>query len=135
MAAGRAVLRPGDRVCFDGAEHQVVGLLGASVRLRGETGVEQVVLAGYLMAAPDFQVLGAQPLPAVEPVGLLDTLPEDVLAEAKRWEQHIVEVETGLPPHAPPGSSPRAEYDPATPTLAERQQAKATELGVGLRTI
>lgn len=34
MAGGRAVLRPGDRICFDGAEHQVLGLLDASVRLR-----------------------------------------------------------------------------------------------------
>jgi transposase InsO family protein len=135
MAAGRAVLRPGDRVHFDGGEHQVLGLLGASVRLRGEAGVEQVVLAGYLMAAPDFQVLGAQPLPSVDPVGLLDTLPEDALAEAKRWEQHIVEVETGLPPDAPPGTTPRTGYDPATCTLTERQQGKATELGVTARTI
>jgi hypothetical protein len=135
MAAGRAVLRPGDRVHFDGGEHQVLGLLGASVRLRGQAGVEQVVLAGYLMAAPDFQVLGAQPLPSVDPVGLLDTLPEDALAEAKRWEQHIVEVETGLPPDAPPGTTPRTGYDPATCTLTERQQAKATELGVTARTI
>jgi hypothetical protein len=97
MGGLRAVLRPGDRVCFDGAEHQVLGLRGASVRLRDEAGAEQVVLAGHLMAAPDFQVLGALPLPAIEPVGLLDTLPADVLDEAKRWEQHIVEVETGLP--------------------------------------
>jgi hypothetical protein len=43
MAGGRAVLRPGDRVCFDGAEHQVLGLVGAAVRLRDEAGAEQVV--------------------------------------------------------------------------------------------
>jgi transposase InsO family protein len=136
MVAGRAVLRPGDRVCFDGGEHQVLGLLGTSVRLRDEaTGVEQVVLAGYLMAAPDFDVLRAEPMPTVEPFGLLDALPEDVLTEAKRWEAHVVEVETGLPPDSPPGTAPRAEYDPATRNLAERQQAKAAELGVGLRTI
>jgi len=135
MAGGRAVLRPGDRVCFDGAEHQVLGLRGSSVRLRDDAGAEQVVLAGYLMAAPDFQVLGALPLPAVEPVGLLDTLPDDVLTEARRWEQHIVEVETGLPPHPPPGTAPRAEYAPATRSLTEQQQAKGAELGVTARTV
>jgi transposase InsO family protein len=136
MVAGRAVLRPGDRVCFDGGEHQVLGLFGTSVRLRDEaTGVKQVVLAGYLMAGPDFDVLRAEPMPTVEPFGLLDALPEDVLTEAKRWEAHVVEVETGLPPDSPPGTAPRAEHDPATRNLAERQQAKAAELGVGLRTI
>jgi hypothetical protein len=35
----------------------------------------------------------------------------------------------------PPDTSPRAEYDPATRTLTERQQAKATEVGVTARTI
>ena len=74
------------------------------MRLRDDAGTEQVVLAGYLMAAPDFQVLGALPLPSVEPVGLLDALPDEVRAEARRWEQHIVEVETGLPANAPPGT-------------------------------
>jgi hypothetical protein len=44
-------------------------------------------------------------------------------------------VETGLPPDAPPGTTPRTGYDPATCTLTERQQAKATELGVTARTI
>jgi hypothetical protein len=135
MGGGRAVLRPGDRVCFDGAEHQVLSLVGTSVRLRDEAGTEQVVLGGYLMAAPDFQVLGGGPLPSVEPVGLLDSLPDEVLAEARRWEQHIVEVETGLAPHAAPGTAPRGEYDPARRSLTERQQAKAAELGVTARTI
>jgi putative transposase len=135
MGGGRAVLRPGDRVSFDGAEHQVLGLVGTAVRLRDDAGTEQVVLAGYLMAAPDFQVLGAASLPSVEPVGLLDTLPDSALAEARRWEQHIVEVETGLPPDAPPGSSRRVDYDPDTRTLAERQRAKAAELGVSFRTV
>ena len=34
-AAARGVLRPGDRVVFDGAEYTVVGLSGTSVRLAG----------------------------------------------------------------------------------------------------
>ncbi|WP_433262365.1 hypothetical protein ACQPZF_29250 [Actinosynnema sp. CS-041913] len=46
-----------------------------------------------------------------------------------------VEVDTGLPSGAPPGARPRHDYDPQTTTLAERQRAKAVELGVGLRTI
>ena len=70
------------------------------------------------MAAPDFAVTGGDPLPAVEPFGLLDSLPEEVLAAAREWERHVVEVETGLPPDAEPGTAPRPEYDPQARTLA-----------------
>ena len=46
MGLARPVLHVGDRVVFDGDEHQVVGLSGTSVRLRADSGVQQVVLAG-----------------------------------------------------------------------------------------
>jgi hypothetical protein len=85
------------RVAFDGDQHQVVGLAGTSVRLHADTGAEQVVLAGHLMAAADFAVLDSPGLPVVEPFGLLESLPAEVVAEAERWRDHLVEVETGLP--------------------------------------
>lgn len=100
-----AILRPGDRVLFDGAEHMVVGLSGTSVRLRSDDGSEAVVLASYLMASPEFAVVGSDPVPTVEPFGLLDGLPPKVLEDARGWERHIVEVETGLPPNSPEGSA------------------------------
>ena len=78
-----AVLRPGDWVRFDGSEHQVLAVAGASVRLRSADGSHSVVLASYLMAAPDFAVTAGAPAPEVEPFGLLDSLPEDVLAAAR----------------------------------------------------
>jgi hypothetical protein len=131
----RAVLRPGDWVRFDAGEHQVVAVAGTSVRLRSTTGMEQVVLASYLMAAPDFMMVDGAAVPEVEPFGLLDSLPEVVLAAARTWERHVVEVETGLPAGAAPGTSPRPEYDPTIRTLAARDQAKATELGVSVRTV
>jgi putative transposase len=124
MAGGQSVLGSGDWVHFDGGEHQVLGLLGASVRLRGDDGAEQVVLAGYLMAAAGFEVLGTEPLPAVEPFGLLDTLPDEVLADAKRGSATSCRSRPGCPRAAPPGTAPRAaRYDPVTRTLADRQQA------------
>jgi putative transposase len=132
--AGWPVLRPGEKVSFDGGEHQVVGLSGTVVRLRSDAG-EQIVLAGHLMASPGFAVVDAQPALAVDQFGLLDALPEDVLAAAKQWEQHIVEVETGLPADAAAGAAPRPEYDPAQTTLNARDKAKAAELGVGVRTV
>jgi hypothetical protein len=57
------VLRPGDRVHFDGEDHQVVGPAGASVRLRSDAGAEQVILAGHLMASPSFAVVDAGAAP------------------------------------------------------------------------
>ncbi|HYS35914.1 MAG TPA: Mu transposase C-terminal domain-containing protein [Pseudonocardiaceae bacterium] len=129
------VLRPGDWVHFDGGEHQVVAVVGTSVRLRAPAGTESVVLASYLMASPGFMVVGGAPMPRVEPFGLLDGLPEEVLAEAREWERHLVEVETGLPLDAGLGVVPRPEYDPAVCSLLQRERAKAAELGVSLRTV
>jgi hypothetical protein len=131
----RAVLRPGDWVRFDTGEHQVLALAGTSVRLRSASGVEQVVLASYLTTAPDFAVLGGEPVPQVEPLGLLEGLDLEALAAARVWERHVVEVETGLPAGAEAGTPPRPEYDPARTTLNERDAAKAAELGISVRTV
>ena len=130
-----AVLRPGDWVRYDGADHQVIALAGTSVRLRSDVGAESVVLVAYLMASPEFAVIDGAPTPSVEPFGLMDGLPVKALEQAREWERHIVEVETGLPPGALPGATPRAGFDPASTTIAERDQAKAAELGVSLRTV
>ncbi|NYS18545.1 DDE-type integrase/transposase/recombinase [Streptomyces sp. SJ1-7] len=130
-----AVLRPGDWITYDDGEHQVVALAGTSVRLRSQSGAESVVLASLLMAAPDFSVTGTEPLPALEPSGLLTAVPEPVLAAAKEWAGHVLEVNTGLPFGAGPGTPPRPEYDPAVHPLVERARAKAVELGVSLRTV
>ena len=89
---------------FDGGEHPVLPFVGTSIRLHAQDGGEQVVLAAYLMAAPDFAVAGGEAAPGVEPFGLLDSLPGEVLAAARGWERHVAEVETGLAPDAAPGN-------------------------------
>ena len=94
-----------------------------------------MVLAAYLMAAPEFAVIDAAPLPPVEPIGLFDALPVEVRDDACAWERHVVEVESGLPPGAAVGTIPRRGYDPASTTLLQRDQTKATELGVSVRTV
>jgi Mu transposase, C-terminal len=139
-ARSQLVVRPGDRVHYDGGDHQVVALAGTSVRLRSDSGAETVVLASYLMGSPGFAVLDGAPVSGVEPLGLLDGLPPGAVQAAREWQRHIVEVETGLLPGAGPGAIPRQEYDPARRTLAQRDQAKAAELAaagrpVGVRTI
>lgn len=128
MAERPAVLRIGDRVVFAGAEHAVVGLSGSSVRLLADSGEATVVAMPYLAGAPDFAVVGAGSRARVSPVGLLESLPPRVAEAACEWERHLIEVETGLPPDAPPGTRPKPEYDPAARSLAQREQAKAGEL-------
>src|SRR5664280_3810748 len=130
-----AVLGVGDWVMYDGGEHQVVALAGTSVRLRSAGGADTVVLAAYLMASPGFAVVDGAPVPTVEPFGLLDALPGVVIEAARVWEGHVLEVQTGLPPDAVVGAAPRAGYDPATTTVMQRDQAKAAELGVSVRTV
>jgi hypothetical protein len=134
--SARAVLRPGDWVSFDGGEHQVLAVAGTSVRLRAQAGSEQVVLASYLMAVPDFAVVGGEPAPQVEPFGLLDSLPE----EGSRGGAGLGTARGGgadrvCPPDVEPGTTPRPGFDPAARTVVQRTEAKATELGVGYRTV
>jgi hypothetical protein len=133
----RPVLRVGDRVMFEGIEHQVVALSGTSVRLLSAAGHSSVVLSLFLQSAPDFSIVGSADggvAPAVPPLGLLDALPEEALRVARQWERHLVELETGLPPGAEAGTAPRPEYDPQARSLAEREQAKARELtAAGIR--
>ena len=60
MADVAAVLRPGDLVRYDGADHQVIALAGTSVWLRSEHGAESVVLLAYQRASPEFAVIDAR---------------------------------------------------------------------------
>jgi putative transposase len=87
------------------------------------------------MGNPGFAVIDGVPSPTVEPFGLLDSRPTAVLDAAREWERHVVEVETGLAPGSDPGAAPRSGYDPATTTLMQRDEAKATELEVSVRTV
>jgi len=135
VTAAWPVLRPGDWLHYGGGEHQVVALAGTSVRLRSAAGAESVVLASYLMASPGFEVAGGEPLPRVEPLGLLDGLPAEAMAAARELERHVVEVLTGLPPGSGPGTAARPGYDPSATSQAQRDRAKAAELGVTARTV
>lgn len=129
-AVSQAVLQVGDWVHVDGQDHQVVALSGTAVRLRAAAGTVSVVLASFLLAAADFALVdAAAPPPArVEPLGLLEGLPDDVVARARQWERHLVEVITGRAPGAGPDSAPRPGYDPQTTSVQQRDEVKAEEL-------
>jgi len=126
---GRPVVEPGCQVRFGGRTWTVVALGGGQVRLAGEDGEVAAALLSLLFADAGFEVLDAPGVPGVPPLGLLESLPEAVRERALVWERHVGEVETGRP--AGPGAAgppPRAEYDPQTRTLAQREEAKAAEL-------
>jgi hypothetical protein len=133
--APRGVLRVGDRIRFEGRKQQVIGLEGTALRLLSDEGDTSVMAAGYVMAATDFEVLdrGPETVPerVLPPFALVDALPPSAVQQARFWEQHVVEVLTGLPPDAVEGTAPRPEYDPAWRTLMEREAAKVAELAAG----
>ena len=53
--------------------------------------------------------------PRVDRFWLLESLPEAVVAVARSWERHLVEVDTGVVPGAPKGTR-RARSTTRTPT-------------------
>jgi hypothetical protein len=111
--APREVLAVGDRVRFGDRVHTVVGLSGTTVRLVDEYGSASLVLFSHLVGPEGFALLDCQPgAPALPPFGLLDTVPDPALRKAKFFEQHLIEVETGVRPDAEPGTAPRPEFDP-----------------------
>ncbi|MFB7084788.1 integrase [Streptomyces sp. NPDC056296] len=125
------VVRPGDRVRFDGKVQTVAGLSGMLVRLADAAGGTSAMHLPTLMMSPGFEVLGSGSR-RVMPAGLLDPVPAVQAEEVLWWHRHMVELRTGLPPDAPQCASPRPEYDPVTRTLAEREASKAAELSVEL---
>ncbi|MGP3915938.1 hypothetical protein [Nonomuraea sp. 10N515B] len=111
-----------------GTLHTVIAVLGTDVRLAGTDGVVTDMALVELQTAEDVEVVTGSSRLAVPSSTPLDGLPEAVAAEALWWERHIVEVLRGVPPHAPAGTRPKPEYDPATVSLTRREQAKAAEL-------
>ncbi|MBY6386611.1 DDE-type integrase/transposase/recombinase (plasmid) [Rhodococcus erythropolis] len=125
------LLKVGDRIFFDDDEHLVVALSGVRVRLEAADGTASVVLVSHLVDSPGFAILG-QSDAGFGSGGLagqsLADVPANATERARDWERHVVEVQTGLPPGADPGATPRPEYDPARTTIRQREAAKAAEL-------
>jgi hypothetical protein len=80
--ARRSALRLGDRLRFDGGQHAVIGLSGASVRLAGDD-VHQGMLATHLQGTPDSRCFPV----SLPPLGLLDAAPLKVVGEARASER------------------------------------------------
>ncbi|MEU7004343.1 integrase [Nonomuraea sp. NPDC046570] len=121
-------LRVGDRIRFDDLTQTVVGLSGTLVRLADENGHTSVVQLAHLLSAEGFAHLGGHSRSARSLAPGLDRFSDEVMQEALWWEQHVLEVLTGVRADAPAGARPRPHFDPATTTLTQREQAKAAEL-------
>ena len=121
------VLRAGDTLRRAGALHTVAALDGATVRLADVTGTVTETALAALLADPGVEVVSSARVP-MAPTSALDGLPDDAAATARWWEQHLLEVITGLAPDNPAGARPRPEYDPATRSLRQRELAKHAQL-------
>ncbi|MEV6948557.1 integrase [Streptomyces sp. NPDC051172] len=133
--APRGILAPGDQVRWMGSHYTVSALLGTTVHLapaKGYAAPPCAVLIQFLAAAEDFAVLdrsgrplSADPLPNWS---MMEGVSPECASEARTWRRHIIEVDTGLLPEVPEGSTPREGYDPAHFTLVQRYERKAAEL-------
>ncbi|WP_323746868.1 TnsA-like heteromeric transposase endonuclease subunit [Catenulispora pinisilvae] len=129
-------LRIGDRIRLGGTEHTVLGLTGTAVRLLDPSdGAEASVMLTELFAAPGFSLATRAAVAPLASQQLLEGLPAETVEQARWWEDHIVEVLTGVPPQAGPGAVARPEYDPLIRTLRQRETAKAAELETLGRTV
>jgi putative transposase len=120
-------LRIGDEVLLNGSTHAVAGVSATQIRLTDVTGTESVWSLADLFSSAGFRVL-TQPCASLPPQGLLDSLPADVADQARWWEDHVVEVITGVPPQAGARAKPRPQFDPSTRSLRQRELAKVSEL-------
>src|SRR3954454_24640786 len=131
-----AKLALGDWIHFDDEDHQVVGFSGPAIRLRSAAGQPQLILAGELLGAGDFQRLAEPPAVAdkwhhIDRGALLDCVPEDERHRLHALEAHLLEVMYGYPEgQGEAERQPREGYDPDSTELTGRLVRKAAELGV-----
>ncbi|MGW6586392.1 integrase [Streptomyces globisporus] len=133
--APRGILAPGDQVRWMGNHYAVSALAGTTVHLAPARGGAAPAVAApiqLLAAAEDFAVLDRSGRPvSAEPLpnwAMLEGVSAECAHEARTWRRHVIEVDTGLLPEVPEGSTPREGYDPEQFTLVERYERKAAEL-------
>jgi transposase InsO family protein len=138
MSAGVVALTPGTRLIYDGDLVEVMELDGARAVVRNHRTARFVtVKLGRLVAG----ARPADPLPAADGgPGLAvawNGLTDAQRAAVSERAGHVREVLTGFRAghaEAAAAGEPRPQYEPGKP-LKARYQAKASELGVGERTV
>jgi len=134
-----ACLKAGSTLAHDGGVWTVVALSGDRATIEDRVaGSTRSVAITHLLSAPGSRLLDAPiTLPQLAVGPLLANLDEAQLRELGERTAHMLELTTGYrsgdPASALPGE-PRESYRPGT-TKMTRYEAKAAELGVGVRTI
>lgn len=127
----------GTRLSSDGDRFTVLGIEAERLRLRGSGGQTVLVHTATLLADPSTTILGADTAP-VEALGpVLANLTAAQQAQLDERLAQVHELLTGYTSgsaQAATDGEPRAQYDPTLP-VADRYAAKATELGVTVRTL
>lgn len=123
-----ARLGTGDEVRIAGATHTVAGLSGGLVYLVDAAGTKSVVSLAELFSVPGMAVLPAPRKAPLPPQGLLQGVPASLVERARWWEQHILELLTGVPPDVGRDAVARPGFDPEVTTLRQREIAKVAEL-------
>ncbi|MFE2129160.1 Mu transposase C-terminal domain-containing protein [Streptomyces amritsarensis] len=147
--AVRAPARPdkvavGQVLYWQGKPYLVAALQGTSAHLLSQDadGEDAVVLVEALQNSPGFRVLRPGTVPdctdtagqasaaghGLGGAGLVDGLSDKAREDVEFWLDHVLEVHTGLPGFAAPGTTPRSCYDPQHTTLRDRYRVKAAEL-------
>jgi putative transposase len=90
------VLRPGDALRLGGEAHAVAGVNSATVRLIDVTGAEREVPTATLLADPGLELVTVSRVP-MAPQPVLERLSAETVEHARWWEQHLIEVITGVP--------------------------------------
>lgn len=127
----------GTRLAHDGEIYTVAGLDGDAVLLRGRQGRSLRVRAATLLSDASTRILGAG---EEAPEALGSRLDELTGVDQGRLDErlgHVREVLTGYRSgfaETAAEDEPRPPFDPSLP-VTDRQLAKATELGVSVRTV
>ncbi|MFF9397006.1 hypothetical protein [Streptomyces griseoluteus] len=97
-----------------GDRYTVTALSGTTVHLApapGSTAPPVALVIQLLAAAADFAVLNQTGAPASDgPLptwSMLEGISADSARDTRIWRRHVIEVETGLLPDMPEGSTPR----------------------------
>jgi transposase InsO family protein len=140
VSALTATLRIGTRLRYDGESWTTVGLESDRVTLRSARGRLVQIHTATLLSHQSTRLIDTEgTADTIDPVGIvLSALtPNERRVVSERFG-HLQELLTGYrsgSEQSPLPGEPRPQFDPALVPLAQRYEAKATELGVTVRTL
>jgi putative transposase len=123
--------QPGTRFSWDGKTYTVTAIRGGFFEARATDGSTSLIDVASLLSEPGFTFPEWDYTNRIEPTFETIASPQ-AIADAKKMEQHLLEVITGFPsghPEMEEGSA-RDGFDPKTTNVTSRINKKAKELEV-----